>query len=148
MAEAAIGLAASIAAVIGFAGQVIQGCQLLKAAISNVQNAPEDILALKDEVAVIEKSSEVIRALFDRVEFEGVDLDVPLALRQCDTALKSVHEQIDDAHAVFQAKNKRKLARGWQRLKVLSSKYAMKDLMEKLSRVKVQLLAAQSNMIL
>lgn len=43
MAEAAVGLAASVAGLVGLTGQALQGCLFVKNFLGDVKNATEDV---------------------------------------------------------------------------------------------------------
>ncbi len=147
MAEA-IGVAASIIAVVGLAGQVIQGCQNIKAWVGNYNSAPKDVQDLIQELNSIEESRKVtdmIRATIDRQE---IDIQLAPALQQCLDVVRVLRRYIVDADMVFRESAHSKRSRGWHRLKIMLGKEVITGFVGKLSRAKVQLVLVQSNVLL
>lgn len=107
MAEA-LGLAASVIAVVGLAGQVLQGCQNIKSWVGDFNSAPKDIQLLMRELDSILESAKIAERL-------GKDGDANLqahlepALRLCLDAVDEIRKKIADANLKFsQAGSSRK----------------------------------------
>jgi hypothetical protein len=147
MAEA-IGLAASIIAVVGLAGQVIQGCQNIKAWVGDYSGAPKDIENLIQEIKVIEESAKITDILRTKIVRREVDLQLDLALQHCLDAVQELRKYIGDADIVLHERGNRKKSRAWQRLKVMLGKQATQASVDRLSRAKEQLVVVQSNVLL
>lgn len=147
MAEA-IGFAASIIAVVGLAGQVIQGCQNIEAWVGDFNNAPKDIQNLIREIHSIEESAKITHMLRMKIAPQEVDLQLAPALQQCLNAVQELRKHIGDADIVFQENGHSRKSRGWQRLKVMLGKPAIQASVDRLSRAKAQLVVVQSNVLL
>jgi hypothetical protein len=147
MAEA-IGFAASIIAVVGLAGQVIQGCQNIKAWVGDFNSAPKDIQHLIQELNSIEESAKITEILRTKIVRREVDLQLDPALQQCLDAVQELRKHIVDADNVFQERGHSRKWRSWQRLKVMLGKRAIQASVDRLSRAKTQLVVVQSNVLL
>ncbi|OBT81329.1 hypothetical protein VE02_10119 [Pseudogymnoascus sp. 03VT05] len=147
MAEA-IGLVASIITVVGLAGQLIQGCQNIKAWVGNFNSAPKDIQNLIRELNSIEESAKITNTLRIKIDRREVDLQLTPALQQCLDAVEELRKYIVNADVVFQETNHSRKPRGWQRLKFMFSKQVIQASVDRLSRAKVQLMGVQSNVSL
>jgi hypothetical protein len=146
MAEA-LGLAASIIAVISLAGQVVQGCQTLKTLVGDFNNAPSDIQHLMRELDVILESAKIAEKL---EKSGGANLQAQLepALRLCFDAVEEIRGKIVDADTALKEKGSGRRTRGWHRLKVVFGKADLQTAVDKLSRAKADLGVAQSNVLL
>lgn len=82
MAEA-IGFAASIIAVVGLAGQVIQGCQNVKAWVGEFNSAPKGIQDLIQELNSMEEFARITDILRIKIVDRKVNLQRDQALQQC-----------------------------------------------------------------
>jgi len=147
MAEA-IGFAASIIAVVGLAGQVIQGCQNIKAWVGDFNSAPKNIQDLIRDLNSIEESAKITDMLRIKIIRPEVDLQLAPALQQCLDAVQELRKHIVDADTVFQERGHSRKSRGWQRLKVMLGKQAIQASVDRLSRAKAQLVVVQSNVLL
>jgi hypothetical protein len=147
MAEA-VGLAASIFAVISFAGKVIQGCQAAKAIFDGVEDAPKHVQALLTELDLIKNSAGVVSGLYNRLDAAGIDFDVTPALQLCNDAIKGLRRRIEGAHEILEARDGHKISRGRQRLKFILGKKTIRESVDLLYRARLQLLFAQSNLML
>ncbi|OBT60843.1 hypothetical protein VE03_09715 [Pseudogymnoascus sp. 23342-1-I1] len=147
MAEA-IGLVPSIITVVGLAGQLIQGCQNIKAWVGNFNSAPKDIQDLIRELNSIEESAKITNTLRIKIDRREVDLQLTPALQQCLDAVEELRKYIVNADVVFQETNHSRKPRGWQRLKVMFSKQVIRASVDRLSRAKVQFMGVQSNVSL
>jgi hypothetical protein len=147
MAEA-IGFAASIIAVVGLAGQVIQGCQNIKALVGDFNSAPKDVQDLIRELNSIEESAKITDILRTKTIHREVDLQLEAALKQGLDAVQELRQHIVDADIVFQERGHSRKSRSWQRLKVMFGKQAIQASVDRLSRAKTQLVIVQSNVLL
>jgi len=143
----ALGVAASVIAVVGLAGQVVQGCQTLRTLLGDFKNAPADIQHLMRELDAIHESAKVAEQLEKKLEpnFRG-KLDP--ALRLCFDTVEEIRTKIENTNGVLKDKGSGKRARGWHRLKVVFGKQGIQAAVDKLSRAKTDLVVAQHNVSL
>jgi hypothetical protein len=147
MAEA-IGLAASIIAIVGLSGQVIQGCQNIKAWVGDFNSAPKDIQDLMRELILIEESAQITDILRTKIVRREVDLQLASALQQCLDVVQELRKHIIDADIVFQERGHGRKSRGWQRLRVMLGRQTIQASVDRLSWAKAQLVIVQSNLLL
>ena len=55
MAEA-LGIAGSVAGLVGISGQILQGCQYVRTLIDDVRDASDDLQVLKTEIDLFERT--------------------------------------------------------------------------------------------
>jgi len=147
MAEA-IGFAASIIAVVGLAGQVIQGCQHIKTWIGDFNSAPKDVQNLMRELNSIEESAKITHMLRMKIVHQEIDLQLGPALQQCLDAVQELRKCIGDADVVFQKTGHSRKSRGRQCFKVMLGKQVIQASVDRLSRAKTQLVVVQSNVLM
>jgi len=147
MAEV-IGFAASVIAVVSLAGQVIQGCQNIKAWVGDFKSAPKDIRDLIRELNSIEESAKITDMLRKKIVHPEIDLHLAPALQHSFDVVQELRKYIVDADITFQERGHSRKLRGWQRLKVMLGKQVIQASVDKLSRAKAQLVVVQSNVLL
>jgi len=147
MAEA-LGFAASIIAVFGLAGQVIQGCQNVKTFIGDFKNAPKDIQDLILELDAIEEAAKVTDMLRIKTASGAMEHSLATALQGCFDAVQELRDCVSEKERVFGERGSSRRARGWQHLKVVLGKKGIQASVDRLLRAKAQLVVVQSNALL
>jgi hypothetical protein len=165
MAEA-VGLAASVAGLVGLAGQVLQGGIFIQKFFDDVRNAPAEVQDLKDELDLFTFIAKDTKKLFETARDDGVP--VPSAafertLERCgnivdDIGLKLEHfvgERGKEVALTTQnhpdsscepSRNSERPRIWWAKLKVASRKKVLGEYLQRLERAKSQLLAVQANL--
>jgi membrane-associated HD superfamily phosphohydrolase len=146
MAEG-LGLAASVIAVIGLAGQVVQGCQYIKGWVGDFRSAPKDVQDLMRELDTIQQSARILEQLEKKFD-ANIQAQLDPALQLCFDAVEEIRKKIEDADSTFKEPISRRRAKGWHRLKVVFGKQDLQTAVDKLSRAKATLGVAQSNVLL
>jgi hypothetical protein len=144
MAEAA-GLAASIAGLVGLAGQVLQGGLFIKQFFEDVRDAPVEVLDLRDELELFAFVVRDTEKLLQRASETRPSIDTTSfrrTLERCAQIVKDIGDRF--VQCVENAGEDTRL--WWKRLKVASRKKALANYMRRLERAKGQLLVVQSNL--
>lgn len=139
MAE--IGTIASVVGVVGFVGQVIQGCSYLKTLIGDISDAPEEVRNLRNELDTIES---VVKDLSHQ-NYNASRVATDPSLASCLETIAAVSEEIAPALRAFNDRSSRgkSIRRNWHRLKTALGKQHTKEKLDRLSRAKDTLVAAQ-----
>ena len=173
MAEA-VGLAASVAGLVGLAGQVLQGGLFIQKFFDDVRNAPAEVQDLKDELDLFTFIAKDTKKLFETARDDGVPVSSAAferTLERCgaivhDIGLKLEHfvgekgkevaltSQNDPASSygpnvlapLEPSRNSERPRIWWAKLKVASRKKALGEYLQRLERAKSQLLAVQANL--
>jgi hypothetical protein len=144
MAEAA-GLAASVAGLVGLAGQVLRGGLFIKQFFEDVSEAPDEVLDLRDELELFAFIVRDTEKLLQRASETRLSIDTTNFLRtleRCAQIVKDIRDRL--VQCVGNAGEN--TSSWWKRLKVVSRKKALGDYMRRLERAKGQLLVVQSNL--
>lgn len=74
MAEA-VGLAASVAGLIGLSGQILQGGLFMRKFFDDIRNAPAEVLDLKDELELFTLVACDTERLFQQASLVGISIE-------------------------------------------------------------------------
>lgn len=135
MAE--IAAISSVVGIIGLAGQITQGCYYLKNLIGDIRDAPKELTNLRDELDIIEGVVNSSAAAL------GAGNE---ALRACLEAISCLKDEVGPALLAFSKSNG--LERNCGKVKAAVKKQRTKECLERLSRAKDTLVAAQMNVSL
>jgi hypothetical protein len=72
MAAEAVGIGASVVAFIGITGQIAQGCQYIRTVLSDIHNAPSDLMALCAGVALFESNLLQFQKILQELDEVGI----------------------------------------------------------------------------
>ena len=159
MAEA-LGLAASVAGLVGLAGQLFNGCMFVKGFLDDAKNAPEDIRAIHKEIEILAAAAQDASRIFKEVEISGGCIDNRVnddgvenaptnfsnsqyqqALEQCIDAVTTLGKIIESEVQKFGGKH----AKLWDRMKAATKKKAFAEHISRIERAKTQLMMAMQN---
>jgi hypothetical protein len=144
MAEA-VALAASIAGLVGLAGQVLQGSLFIQEFFEDMCDAPAEVLDLRDELELFTFVASDTNKLLQTASQTYLSIDTSnftRTLERCDSLVKEIGNKL-----VQYAGNPGQHRRlWWKRLKVASRKKTLSDYMVRLERAKGLLLVVQSNL--
>jgi hypothetical protein len=173
MAEA-VGLAASVAGLVGLAGQVLQGGLFIQKFFDDVRNAPAEVQDLKDELDLFTFIAIDTKKLFETARVDGVPVTSAAferALERCGNIVKDIGLKLE--HFVGErgkevavttqndpnsscgpnvlaplepSRNSKRPRILWAKLKVASRKKVLGEYLQRLERAKSQLLAVQANL--
>lgn len=144
MAEA-VGLAASVAGLVGLAGQVLRGGLFIQQFFEDVRDAPAEVLDLRDELELFACVANDTKTLLQRASETLASLDTSnfsRSLERCERILKEIGNKF--TRYTVNKKHDKKL--WWERLKVASRKKALGEYLRRLQGAKGQLLVVQSNL--
>jgi hypothetical protein len=173
MAEA-VGLAASVAGLVGLAGQVLQGGLFIQKFFDDVRNAPAEVQDLKDELDLFTFIAKDTKKLFETARDDGVPVSFAAfeqTLERCGNIVKDIGLKLE--HFVGEkgkevalttqnhpdsscgpnvlaplepSRNSERPRIWWAKLKVASRKKALGEYLHRLERAKSQLLTVQANL--
>lgn len=99
-----LSLAASVIAVVGLAGQVVQGCQALRTLVGDFNSAPKDVQDLMRELVIVEDSAKTAELLGKKSD-ANLEAQLEPALRLCFDAVEAIRTRIADADLAFRDKD-------------------------------------------
>lgn len=145
----AIGGIASVTGVVGFIGQIAGGCKVVKDIISDIKNAPKDIIRLAGCIKSIEESSNEVSRQHEQLKTHYGMQDIPAAGAHMLEAIRAAENKLSSSAKIFDnstmgSKNKRK--RFWHRLKYAANKEGIKELMQWLDSTTQQVTLVQQNL--
>lgn len=148
MAEA-VGFAASIAGLLGLAGQILKGCLFVKEFLGDIKNAPAEVKALFNEIEILSSAITITAELLDNSKALTTSLvtaaDYEPALKQCLHAVEELVQQISH----YGKKNSGERGLRWlEKMKVASEKKELSFHIARLERAKTQLQMVQQNVSL
>ncbi|THV53457.1 hypothetical protein BGAL_0050g00240 [Botrytis galanthina] len=145
----AIGGIASVTGVVGFIGQIAGGCKVVKEIISDIKNAPKDIIRLAGCLKSIEESSNEVLRQHEQLKTHYGMQDIPAAGAHMLEAIKAAENKLSSSAKIFDnstmgSKNKRK--QFWHRLKYAANKEEIKELMQWVDSTTQQVTLVQQNL--
>jgi hypothetical protein len=139
MAEA-FGIAASALSVIGFAGQILQGCQTVSAFLDQIKEAPNEFQCFRREVKIFQSILESYRATLYKIDDE-TDRDVweqaMLVLDHCDETVAGLQRLID--------KRGESRITKWKSLGLAFQTAKLQKHLQRIDRAKGSIIAARTN---
>jgi hypothetical protein len=144
MAEA-IGLGASIAGLVGLAGQIVQGGLFIRKFFEDIRDAPAVVLDLTDELDLFTFVARDTEELFQQASLAGIsfqDATITRTLERCFHIVSDIGNKLEK----YAGKSKAGAKPWWARLRVAARKEAFGESMRRLERAKGQLLVVQSNL--
>lgn len=134
MAEA-VGLAASVAGLLGITGQLLNGILFIKGFLDDTKNAPDDIHVLSDEVELLSSAAQRTESLLVMCEHDGLELDLEeerKALKKYTDMVKKLGTEIEqDVKKFSEGKG-----RWWERMKTAGKKNRLAGYMTSVERAK------------
>ncbi|KAE9369879.1 hypothetical protein N431DRAFT_511773 [Stipitochalara longipes BDJ] len=101
MAEA-IGIAASVIGIVGFAGQLLQGCQIVRSFLDDMKEAPAYVEDLRTILRAFQASLAAVVSKFNDEDTGGEDLRLALEYSgKCIRSLKVIVDNLQGANSVL-----------------------------------------------
>ena len=147
----AIGATASIAGVIGFIGQIAQGCKTVKEFLGDVKHAEKHIERLQNEILFIEETSKTTLQLYRDLEIHLEPNQTPDNAICYIEVINALKDKIGTSVAVFATKAggvKGSFKRTLHRLKYPGNKEDIEELLRWVERTKSQVQLVQHNLTL
>ncbi|KAL3417622.1 hypothetical protein PVAG01_10632 [Phlyctema vagabunda] len=145
-----IGLAASIAGLAGFSGQLLEGCLFLKGFLDDLKHASSDIKYLATEIQLIQsitreissKAQQVAQSVTWKVQEKD---DCETAFRLCTESIKDLGQDIAKHSQRIEGKGSK---RWWASLKAAIGKKALTEKLNRIERAKQKILMVQNSLSL
>jgi hypothetical protein len=135
----AFGVAASVLGVVGFAGQILQGCQNVVSFLDQIQDAPKDFQYFRTEVRIFQSILESYRTTLNEIESSS-DRDVweqsRLVLDYSDEAVAGLQKLINKHERVMPK---------WKSIGLAFQSATLEKHLRRIDRAKGSLIAAQTN---
>jgi len=142
MAEV-VGIIGSAFGVIGFACQIIQGCQNISAFLDSVADASDDLRLLRTEVKMFLSLLESFKSILAQIDWsddpERLDL-VRLALDYSNEAVTKLQNLMNEHGNGKQG--------SWESVKILMKKRKIEKHLGRMEKAKGYILASQTNLLL
>jgi hypothetical protein len=142
MAEAALGLGASVVAFIGLAGQVLQGCHYVCDFLDLTKSAPDDLQHLKNEIQGFRAAILVFQKLIGEV---GRCARIENCAEQALHALRSGNVAIEELKVLILKLEHDGCMNWWKDIRVAGKRREFAKWIGRLGEAKLSLLLAQSN---
>lgn len=134
MAEV-VGLAASVAGLVGIIGQLGKGVLLVKGFLDDAKDAPDNIRSLSAEAGLLSSAAQKTGRLLVMCQQDGLELD----LEEEHKALKKYTNMVDNLGAKFE-KDVKKFGEGkgrwYERMKTAGRKKGLAEYMVAVERAK------------
>lgn len=138
MAAEAIGLGASVVSFVGFTGQILQGCLFIRNFLDDMEDAPAYIQTLRSELLNFQTSIQAFQSALGSENIIGEDA------RQ---VLEFSNKSIAELQELLATLDKKRNGTLLNFSSVIRKNRIMKHV-ENLKSARLQLLSAQSNMIM
>lgn len=155
----AIGAVASITGVVGFVGQIASGCNVIKNAIGDIKHAPEDIRRISKYIDSVKSASDDVLQLYENIKQHlGPSSVVGESVKDAFKAVEDLEKEISSSVAVFEdaaasqslvtTRKKKRWPDVVHRVKYLTKKNDIEELLSWLDRTKNQVLVVQQKLSL
>jgi hypothetical protein len=142
MAEV-VGIVGSALGIVGFAGQILQGCQNIRTFLDSVNDASDDLRIFRTEVKMFLSLLEAFRATLEQVDWSGEaerwDM-ARLALDYSDEAVTSLQSLVNEYD--------RRKPGTWNDVRMAMRKWKFEKHLGRIEKAKGYILASRTNLSL